>query len=107
LSKMNFYFRLLVLPYLPLLILFWHLFLSRGQRRWFILSVLAGALQIFAGALEVVAMHFLILLGWTIFYPYRSRIRRRILSYALVAFFSIGITSVQLIPVAEVISYSY
>jgi Bacterial membrane protein YfhO len=107
LSKMNLYFRLLVLPYLPLLILFWHLYLSRGQRRWFILSVLAGALQILAGALEVVAMHFLILLGWTILYSYRSSIRRRILSYALLAFFSIGITSVQLLPTAEVVSHSY
>jgi Bacterial membrane protein YfhO len=107
LSQLNFYPRLLVLPYLPLMILCVHLYFSKHQRLWFVFAAIAGALEIFAGAPEVAAIHFLVLLGWMTFYPYGQSITRRLKIFALLLFFCIGIASVQLFPTAEVISQSH
>jgi len=99
--------RLLAMPYLPLLFLFWHLFLLEGKKKWFIITVIVGVIQVLAGASETNVMSLLSLLGWTLFYPYpRTSIFRRVVCWSLLGTFIVGIASFQIFPTVEMILQS-
>ena len=95
------------MPYFPLLLLFWHLFLSEKKKRWFFVSVILGALQALAYSPEPNAILMIFLLGWTLCYPYprQSLLHRALLWIALGAFI-VGISSIILLPTAEIAVYS-
>jgi hypothetical protein len=99
--------RLLAMPYLPLLFLFWFLFLREGKKKWFVMTVIVGVLQVLAGAAETNIISLLALLGWTLFYPYsRTSIFRRFVSWSLLGMFIVGIASFQIFPTVEMILQS-
>ncbi len=107
--------RLLAMPYLPLLFLFWHLFLLEGKKKWFVIAIIVGILQVLAGASEANVMSLLSLLGWTLFYPSlrlrsgqapRTSIFRKIVQWSLLGTFIIGIASFQIFPTVEMILQS-
>jgi hypothetical protein len=107
LSLANLFVRLLALPYLPLLVLAWHLYLSRQKRRYFILAVVAGCLQVMAGAPELVLLTHLLLLVWTFAAgPFQQAPVRRLTALVLLGLLIIGISAVQLVPMAELVSQS-
>ncbi len=107
LSQANLFIRLLAQPYLPLLVLFWHLFLVEKRRRWLLLAIVCGALQVFAGAAESVAFGFAIALGWGLVLPAdrKTRLQRIGLFFAL-GVGAAGLASIQLIPAVEMVSQS-
>ncbi len=107
LSLINVLNLLLAMPYLPLLFLGWHLFLLEKKRKWFVITVIIGVLQLLVGAPEINIMSLLSLLGWTLFYPYlQCSLSRRLVLWFLLGLFTIGITSIQLFPTAEIMLQS-
>ncbi len=99
--------RLLSMPYLPLLLLCWHRYLAQERKKWFILTVIFGVLQVFAGTAEMNVISLLFLLGWSLIYPYsHSSFLQKILRWSLLGFFIIGIASVQILPTAEMVAQS-
>lgn len=107
LSLGNFLGLLMAMPYVPLLLLFWHLYLVERKRKWFVLTVVAGVFQVFAGAPETNIMSLLFLLGWTLFWPYpHQSFRRRGARWLLLAACIIGIASIQIFPTVEMILHS-
>ena len=105
-SLVNVLNLLLAMPYLPLLFVFWHWYLVKAKRRWFLAAVLTGVIQVLPGAPEVSVMSLLSLFGWTLLSPYSQRIRRRVTLWALLVICIAGIAAVQLVPMAEVVSQS-
>ncbi len=66
-------------PYIPLMVALWHLRLDTVKTRWFLLSVVAGTMQVLAGAPDACGITMLLLLVWSLAYSYpRSTWRRRI-----------------------------
>jgi len=79
LSLGNFLNRTLALPWLPLMLLFWHLYVRERRRRWFAAAAVAGAMQLLAGAPEQLLFSLLLAAGWTVAHPdpaARPRMRR-------------------------------
>ncbi len=98
---------LMAMPYLPLLVLFWHLFLCQKNKKWFVLTVVAGVLQVLAGAPETNILSMLLLLGWTLFFPYsRLILWKRCILWGMLGIFIIGIASIQILPTIEMILQS-
>jgi len=98
---------LMAMPHIPLLFLFWHLFLFEQRKRWFIMAAIVGVVQVFAGAPETNVISLLSLLGWTLVYPYPHRsMYRRIFLWLFLGIFIIGIASIQILPTVEMILYS-
>lgn len=98
------------IPYLPLLFLFWHLFLLEKKKKWFVISVIVGLFQALTGSHEPNAMAMLSLLGWTLFYPYSPYTRhvlfRRSILWIVLGLFIIGTASVQIFPTIEMLFQS-
>ncbi|MCP4662993.1 MAG: YfhO family protein, partial [bacterium] len=102
LSNANLLVRLLGTPYLPLMLLFWHLTLREGRRRWFVLTLACGLLQVLSGAVEMVVIGFLTVLGWGIFdAEARLSLRRRLGLWWLLCLAVAGLAAVQLAPMIE------
>ncbi len=98
---------LMSMPYVPLLLVFWHLYLLEGKGKWLITTVIAGVLQVFAAAPGISVLSMLFLLGWTLCYPYPHRsLWRRCVSWLLLGICIIGIASVQIFPTLEMVSQS-
>ncbi|MCP4403810.1 MAG: YfhO family protein [bacterium] len=92
------------LPYFPLLLLFWHLFLSERKRRWFVISVFLGALQALVGSPEPNAIIMIFLLGWSLCSPYPGQsLLRRCMLWMLLGAFSVGLASSMILPTAEMV----
>ncbi len=107
LSLANHGYRILVMPYLPLLLLFWHRYMHEGKKKWFTITVIVGALQVFAGGSEMSVVSLLLVLGWTVAYPYPQRsLFRRVSSWILLGVFILGVASVQVFPTTEMILQS-
>lgn len=106
LSFVNLFDRFLAVPYLPFLLLLWHQFLSTQKKKWFAIAVLAAFCQLLTGALEMVTITFVTLLGWTLLYPYTFSLARRIVFYIMLVLFAGGLSSVQTFPAAEMLSQS-
>lgn len=94
-------------PYIPLMVALWHLRLESGKTRWFILSVVAGTLQVLAGAPDATAITMLFLLLWSLAYPYpQSTWFIRLRCWVLLVMCVVGVAAVQLVPAAEMVSWS-
>ncbi|MCP4653945.1 MAG: YfhO family protein, partial [bacterium] len=107
LSNANLLVRLLGTPYLPLMLLFWHLTIREGRRRWFVLTLACGLLQVLTGAVEMVVIGFLTVLGWGIFdAEARLSLRRRLGLWWLLCLAVAGLAAVQLAPMIELVSQS-
>lgn len=103
LSQANTLLRLLALPYLPLMLLFWQRFLDEHRRRWLAAAAICGALQIFAGAPTVIALSFATVLGWVLLEPGRRR-RLGLSAWWLAAV--VALAAVQLLPLFEMTAVS-
>lgn len=98
---------LMAMPYIPLLLAFWHLYLIEERKRWFWFTVVFGVFQVFAGAPESNILTLLFLLGWTWYYPYTKMTwGKRVLRWMLLAVSIIGAASVQIFPTIEMILQS-
>ncbi|MCP4404424.1 MAG: YfhO family protein [bacterium] len=99
--------RLAAMALLPLILLFWHLFLVERKRRFFVSAALVGVLQVILGAPEVNVLMMLTLLGWAFAYPFPGLSPfRRIVLWGLLALGIIGMASFQLFPTLEAVSQS-
>lgn len=107
LSQANILIRIQSMPYMPLVILFWHFFLVDGRRRWYLSAVACGALQIFAGSPTVVVPTLALALVWGLCLTEArwSRARRAALWLTLVAAVA-GMAAPQILPTAELIRHS-
>ena len=100
LSLANLMNRLLAMPWLPLSLAFWHLYLTRRCRRYALLSVVALACQLLAGAPETTLPTVALLAGWTLF-QVKGRGRERLGALAtlgLVSVLAAAVAAVQLLP---------
>lgn len=102
LSLGNLLNRLLAMPYVPLIALLWHLFLLRGQRRYFVLAVVAGVFQMLAGAPETFLVSLAFVFCWSLCFPYtRTRALGRVGRFAMLVVLIGGISSLQVLPALE------
>lgn len=107
LSLTNMLNRILAMPYLPLLCLLWHLWLTERKRRWFLLAALAGACQALTGAPETCALTMLFVLAWSLVGPCSGWPRvRRTVSWGLLLLSVLGVTALQIVPMLEIVSQS-
>ena len=107
LSLLNVLNMLRAMMYLPLLFCEWHLFLLKGEKRWFVFAVFTGVIQLFAGAPEITILSLLFLIGWSLFYHYfQFSVMRRVLLWCLLGGFIIGIALVQILPTSELLLQS-
>lgn len=107
LSHINLFIRLLAMPYLPLIMIFWHRFLIERRFRWFVCVVISGVLQVFSGAMEMVVVTHLFLLLWVLFErSYRFTAVSKILLWIAVVASVVGLTCVQTIPAFEMVRNS-
>lgn len=107
LSKFNIFFHLLATPYVPLMLLFWHLHLREGRWRWFVLTLVGGALQVLTGAPEIVVLTLLTLLGWGFFVTgARLTWPRSVARWCLLGAGIAGLASIQLVPMLELVLQS-
>ena len=106
LSLLNLFGRFLAMAYLPLLLLFWHLYLAERRRKWLAFSVAFGVLQVLCGAPEVNVLNMLLLLGWTLCFPYDIPRMRRCLQWGALNAFILGVSMIQLLPTVEMVRQS-
>jgi len=107
LSNANLLVRLLATPYLPLMILFWHLALRERRRRWLVLTIGCGLLLVLAGGPGVIVVGFLTLLGWGLFCTDSVvTLSRRVGLWLVVCVAVAGLAAVQLLPMIEMVSQS-
>ena len=107
LSLINLLNMFLAMTHLPLLFVFWHLFLLRKKRTYFVMTVVVGAIQVFAGSPEINIISLLLLLGWTFCYPcYQISYLRKIGLWLLLGMFIVGVASVQIFPLGEMVAQS-
>lgn len=100
------YNRFLAMPYIPLLIACWHLFLIERRPRWFVAASVAGAIQVLPGAPEVNVMTICALVGWTIAAPSERAMRKNVTMCALLIISILGIAACQILPTLEAITQS-
>ena len=90
----------------------WHLFLREKRRRWIVLALVTGVLQIFAGAPEMIACGMLTLFVWTLgTTAWTSADGHRTLRAHLIGWLLLGLAigalaSVQLVPLLELVGQS-
>ena len=106
LSLINLLNMFMAMMYLPVLLLCWHLFLLRKRSRWFIVTVLAGMIQIFAGSPEITILSGISLFGWSVWYPYPVTPGRRIILWALLGCCISGVAAIQIVPLGELLVHS-
>ena len=105
----NLFNRLVALPHLVLLLLFWRLYLREGKRRWFVAAAIAGALQLLAGSPEFFLLSFLLALVWGLVDPPSENAAsrpRRAAAAAILGLSAAGLAAVQLLPMAEILASS-
>ena len=90
----------------PLILLFWHLYCLENKKRWFVLAVLFGAIQIFAGHPEMTAFTFATLLVWTFVFPYKSKVISRFGMLCILFLAILATAAIQLVPMIELVSGS-
>lgn len=97
----------LALPYLPILLLFWHLFLLETKRIWFVMAIIVGVVQVLAGTAEMNAISLLSLLAWSLVYPYSHKSYfQKSARWILLVIFIAGLASIQIFPTAELVLHS-
>jgi hypothetical protein len=90
----------------PLILLFWHLYCLESSKRWFLLAVLFGVIQIFAGHPETTGFTFLTLLVWTFVFPYEGKVISRFGMLCILFLAILGTAAIQLVPMMELVSGS-
>jgi hypothetical protein len=109
LSLGNLFNRLLSMPYYPLILLFWHLFLLESKRRWFIAAAICGALTLLAGSPEFSLVFLGVAAVWGLSYPYTEHsppVHRRLALAVLLVIASAALAAVQLVPALTTVSES-
>ncbi|MDH3347948.1 MAG: YfhO family protein [Desulfobulbaceae bacterium] len=107
LSLVNLSCYLTTMPYVGFMLLSWHLYHLELKKRWFAATVLFGICQVFAGASELNILTMLLLLGWSLFFPYESTTSfRRFINWIILGIFTVSISAIQIIPTIELISLS-
>lgn len=106
LSLINLLNFLIAMPYLPLIFSCWHRYLLERQRKWFVLAVVFGGVQVLPGAPEVNVITLLLLGGWTFFYTYTQSKFRLSVALLMLGCGIIGITAFQLLPTFEIVRQS-
>lgn len=109
LSLANLLNRLFALPWMVLLVLFWHLWVRERRARWFLLAAAAGSLQLLAGSPESLLLSFPVAVGWSLLarYPADAPGRRERLAGALaLAAVIVGLAAVQVAPMVEILRES-
>src|SRR5262249_10841167 len=101
LSLANLLNWLIAMAYLPLVLLFWHLYMHEEKRAWFVGASIAGALQILGGAPEVAIVTMLTLFGWTFSFPYEISPGKKLARMLFLWIAIGGLSAVQLIPAFE------
>ncbi len=90
----------------PIILLFWHFYCLENNKRWFVLTVLIGAIQVFAGHPEMTALTLATLLAWTLVFPYQGDLIRRLARLFLLGIAILATAAIQLIPMAELVQHS-
>lgn len=90
----------------PIILLFWHLYCLENNKRWFVLTALIGAIQVFAGHPEMTALTLVTLLAWTFVFPYQGNFVRRLGRLFLLSIAIFATAAIQLIPMAELAQHS-
>lgn len=106
LSLVNLLNFLLAMPYLPLLCASWHRHLTERRRKWFVISVIIGGIQVLPGAPELNIITLLLLFAWTMCYPYHASKMRRLFACIMLGGCILGVTSFQLFPTVEIVRQS-
>ncbi|PID59137.1 hypothetical protein CSB45_01670 [candidate division KSB3 bacterium] len=99
--------RLAAMGLLPLILLYWHLFLSERRRRYFVSASLVAVLQVILGAPEVNVLMMVTLLGWAVTFPFPNvSVFRKLMFWGLLAGSIIGGACFQVLPTLEAVSQS-
>jgi len=106
LSLINLLSRLLAYPYIPWLCLLWHRFLWEKQIKWFILCSLFATFQILAGTPEWTLIAFLLMLIWSVGFPYEITNRRKLFCLIFLGIITLLFSAVQIIPTSEMVAVS-
>lgn len=106
LSLTNFLVVHLARPYLPLMLLCWHRFLTGGGPRWWIATVVLGGLQVLAGGPEMIAITHLTLGIWTLGHvgAQARKLGRSLASLLAMTTAVIGLSAVQLLPMLDLVA---
>ncbi len=105
LSLGNFLNRTLALPWLPLFLLFWHLYVQRRHRRWFAAAAAAGAMQLLAGSPEQLLFSLLLAAAWGTAHPdpATGTWSRRFAAWLLLLPSVAGLAAVQVAPALSLV----
>ncbi|MCP4396868.1 MAG: YfhO family protein, partial [bacterium] len=96
---------LLDMPYLPLMLMGWHLLFQEKTTKWFVFTALIGTVQMLSGSHELNMISLLFLLGWSLLCPFpRISIARKIGLWLLLGVFLAGISAIQILPTLEMLS---
>jgi hypothetical protein len=101
--------RLLAMPAVVFLLLFWHRFLVEGRRRWFTASAVSGALILLAGSPEFFLLALATAFGWALCCRLPAdapRPARRLAAWAALGLCGAGLAAVQVWPALEVVRRS-
>jgi hypothetical protein len=90
----------------PALLLFWHLYLVRKQAKWFVCAVVIGVLQVLAGRPEMSIISLPFLIVWTLLFGYQHSFRSVMSRWFLLVFLIAGISAIQLLPMADLVTQS-
>ncbi len=93
--------RVLAMPHLAFLVLFWHLYVRTGRRRWFAAASIAGALMVLAGSVETLILAWVLAFFWTLFADFPAESlpwRKRLAGIAALGAVTVLLAAVQILP---------
>jgi hypothetical protein len=91
--------------HLPLMLAFWHLYCIEQKKLWIFLFAFIGAIQVFAGRPEMPAITAFTVFLWTLVFPYSAK-SKKLLHFFLMELSIVGLASIQLIPMLDLVQQS-